>query len=75
MYFTIQMEKASYLKDLDISMKYCVPENNVIDDDCWVEYSTQKPPIKDKAPNPTIMYSLIDKNHLSIGLTYKGSHS
>lgn len=53
-------------------MKFCNPKNNIIDDDCWVEYEVSKPAIKDKTPNPTIMYSLLDKNYLSITLTYKG---
>lgn len=69
------MEKSSYLKDLDIALKYCDPKNSIIDDDCWVTYNTEKPPIKDKTPNPTIMYSMIDKNHLSVALTYKGSQA
>ena len=69
------MEKSTFLKNLDISMKYCEPKDNIINDDCWVEYNTQKPPIKEKTPNPTLMYSLIDKNHLAVSLNYKGEHS
>lgn len=73
-YLTIAMEKAAYLQDLDVSLKSCDPKDGLIDEDCWVSFSTAKPPIKEKTPNPTIMYSLPSKNFFAVFLTYKGKH-
>ena len=74
-YLTISMEKSSYLKDLEVSLKYCDPKDGaMIDEDCWQQYSTSKPPVKDKTPNPTLMYSLPAKLYMAVFLTYSGSH-
>lgn len=61
--------------DLSVSLKYCDPKDNIIDEDCWVEFKTDKPPVKDKTPNPTIMYSLPSYNYFAITLNYEGSKS
>ena len=73
-YLSISMEKSSYVKDLDIVIKYCDPKDGIIDEDCWTEYPMSKPPVKDKTPNPTLMYSLPAKNYFALFLTYHGNH-
>ena len=75
MYLTMSMEKSSYLKDLKINLKYCEPKNKIIDDDCWVDYKTDSPTVKDKVPHPTLVYLLVNKNYIAITLTYDGDHS
>lgn len=35
-YLVISTEKSSYLTDLSVSLKYCEPKDNFIDEDCWV---------------------------------------
>lgn len=72
-YLTIATEKSSDLKDLEITLKFCDPKDGLIDEDCWQEYSAPKPPIKDKTPNPSIMYSLPAKNYFAFFLECKGS--
>ena len=58
-YLSISMESASDLSKLDVKMKHCDDaEKAKTDDDCWKSFSAEKPPIKKKTPNPTIMYSL-----------------
>ena len=53
------MESASDLSKLDINMKHCDDaEKAKTDDECWQQFSAEKPSIKKKTPNPTITYSL-----------------
>ena len=72
-YLTISTEKSSDLKDLEITLKFCEPKNGLIDEDCWEEYSASRPPVKDKTPNPSIMYSLPAKNYFAFFLKSKSN--
>ena len=58
LHLLVSMDNTKKLKDLTLSLKYCEPKDSIIDEDCWTEFKADKPPIKDKTPNPTIMYSL-----------------
>ena len=74
-YLLISMDTTKQLKDLSISLKYCEPKDMIIDADCWVEFKTDKPPIRDKTPNPTLVYNLPDHIFFAIMLRYEGSGS
>ena len=61
------------MSKLDVKMKYCDNyEIAKIDNECWVDIPSEKPPIKKKTPNPTIMYSLPARREFEFTFNNKG---
>lgn len=68
------MDSSSDLSKLDVKMEYCEDAAKAkTDSDCWTEFTPEKPPMKKKTPNPTIMYSLPAQKEFAFTFMHKGS--